>query len=318
MTVRRARHAPIRLGLAVLSLLFLIGCEDQGIVRGALVLEGDHVLGPGTGHVLVLGGAARVPEDSAVSGTVVLLGGELTVRGRIDGDLMLLDGRAVLGPTAVVEGTLVTAGAEVERSPGSTVRGGVRTDLDVLGELARPAPTFGERIVTWLLQALALGAFAWLVALMASRPVARIADAAARHAVVSVALGALAALVATVLLVVMAFTVVLIPVTLVVALVLLVAVALGWVAWGEALAAAVVRARGGERVRPRHVAIATPLVAGALGLVSAIPFIGSIVALAVTVGGFGAVLVTGFGSRRFVPEGARAAKDGARDASGGR
>lgn len=307
MTPRGRRWHVAWRGLTALVLVLLVGCGDQGIVRGALVLDGDHDLGAGTGHVLILDGIARVPADAAVGGTVVLLGGELLVEGRIDGDLMLLDGTAELASTAFVEGAMVTAGANLVLSAGSVVRGGVRTDLDLLGELARPAPTLGERLVTWAIQALVLGAFAWLAAMVMAGPLARIARAATRHAAVSGAMGALAGLVATVLLVVMAFTVVLIPVTLVLALALLLALALGWVAWAKALADAVAQALGAGSARRWHVAVATPVVAGALGGVAAIPLVGSIVALVVTLAGFGAVLVTGFGAREFVPDGASSA-----------
>ena len=188
---RFAARVAARLVLPVVALLLVVGCDESGILRGALVVEGAHELGAGSGHVVVLGGTGHVAESASVDGTVVLLGGEVTVAGRVTGDLMLIDGRAVLSRTAVIDGTMVVAGATVDRAPGSVVRGGVQTDLDVLAELARPAPTLGERALTLGVQAILLGAFAWLLAGVASAAVHRVAEAAVRHAAVSGAINKL-------------------------------------------------------------------------------------------------------------------------------
>ena len=108
----------------------------------------------------------------------------------------------------------------------------------------------------------------------------------------------------------MAFTVVLIPVSLVLALSLVVAGAVGWVAFGTALAAAVARRGRVSNVRSWQAAVGTVAFAGTLAVVATIPVVGPVAALIVSATGFGAVLVTSFGMRRFVPDSQRTADRG--------
>jgi hypothetical protein len=259
------------------ALLVLPACTDEGLLRGSLVVEGSHDLGSGSGDTLI-------------------------VHGRIAGDVLVFGGTTELGPGAIVEGSMVLAGGDVTVDPSASVRGGMRTDLDLLAEIARPAPTVWDRLSTLAVQALLLAAFTWLVTAAAPGAVRRTSEAVVGHAAVAGAMGVLAALVAMVLLVVMAFTVVLIPVTLGAALVLMLAVALGWIGMGRALAMRIARPRGGAEVGPPEVTAWTLVLLAALTVVDWIPLVGPILALLVTVVGFGAVLITGFGTRRFVPD----------------
>lgn len=295
-----------RVGVA-LAVLLLVGAAPAqgtatGLWRAALVTDGAHVLDGREGHLLVLGGRVTVPADAGLDGALVLVDGAVALEGTVAGDVFHLGGTLALGDAAHVGGRLVAAGGTLQRAPGARVDGGLVRDLAAAGALVRPPPTLGERLVRGALQVAALALLAWSLARWASRPVARTADALAQHPVVALAMGALAGLVGLVLLAAMASTVVLIPVALVGAVAFGFAVAYGWVAWGAWLAR---RVRARDAVSPAATALGTAAFVVAQALVALVPVVGGALALLASVAALGAVLLTGFGVRRFVPDGAR-------------
>ncbi|MDF1523579.1 MAG: hypothetical protein P1P87_12300, partial [Trueperaceae bacterium] len=147
-----------------------------------------------------------------------------------------------------------------------------------------------------LLVLFALGFARW-----APRTLDRTAEALARHPVVAASMGALSALVGSVLLVAMVATVVLIPVALVGGVGFAVAIAFGWLAWGTLIGRALAR-RGWVPEGAVAVALGTTAYAAAQALVGAVPWLGGAVALLASVAALGAVVLTGFGVRRFVPD----------------
>lgn len=280
----------------------------QGLLRGAVALEGDHRLGPAEGHVLVVGGRVALPAEARASGVVVVLGGALAVEGAIAGDVFHLDGVLELVDGARIEGRLVAAGGELRVASGATVVGGVVRDLEAASELVRPAPSPGERLTRAAVQIALLVLVALAVARWAPRTLDRTSEALARHPVVAVSMGALSALVGLVLLVAMVATIVLIPVALVGGVGFAVATSFGWLAWGTLIGRAFAR-RGWAPDGAVAVAVGTAAFALAQGLVGAVPWVGGAVALLASVAALGAVVLTGFGVRRFVPDGEAAAAE---------
>jgi len=61
----------------------------------------------------------------AVHGPVIVIGGTATIDGHADDDVVVLGGRARLGPQAVVDGEVVTVGGEADVNPLAKVHGGV-------------------------------------------------------------------------------------------------------------------------------------------------------------------------------------------------
>lgn len=68
----------------------------------ALVVHDDHA----------------IPADQVVPGNLALLGGELALAGTVAGDVLVLDGRLVLEPTARIEGDLLQVGGDVHEAGG--------------------------------------------------------------------------------------------------------------------------------------------------------------------------------------------------------
>ncbi len=246
--MRRVRVATL---VAVLALSWGgVGCA-QGLLRGAVVLEGDHRLAASEGHVVVVGGRAVLPATAHVSGVVVVLGGALALDGTVAGDVFHLGGDLELTDGARIDGRLVAAGGELRIARGASVVGGVLRDLEAASELVRPAPSLAQRLGRLAVQIGLLALVAVAMARWAPRSLDRTAEALAHHPIVSVSMGALSGLVGLVLLVAMVATVVLIPVALVGGVGIVVAIGFGWLAWGTVIGRALERRgwvrRGGAR-----------------------------------------------------------------------
>lgn len=303
MSAALARRLVMGLLVVVLS-----ACDD-GVFETAVVFGGDVVVSAGeerSGSVVVLDGTFSVASGGALSGPLVVLGGAAHVDGRVDGDVVAISGALRLGPEARITGDLAAAGT-LERAPGAAVTGTVTVGPAVVhgwAERVRSGPIERRGM---LARALGFALSVALFARFAPRAARRLEEAVLRHALPAVALGTLASVVAIVLLVVMAFTVVLIPVSVVGLVVGALSVALSWGTLGLAAGAFARRrwwrgrAQGGATTWP-FAAVGGAIVALGLGALEHVPLVGGVVALVVTALGIGALLLTGFGARRFVPD----------------
>ena len=285
------------LRLLVFALL-LAGCED-GLVSGTLVFEGTHQFGSDTallGDVLVQAGTAEFAAGSTVAGSVYLVGGELVLNGNIAGDLVVLDGKASLGPQAVVDGDLRLGGAgTVQLAETAVVQGETITSLAL--PQAQAESTGWDDTARRLVGALLLAALGGLWAKYRPQLLGHVADAAMVHWPAAGALGLLALLVLPILLVMMAFTVVLLPLVLVLGLAIFLVLGLGIIALGTRL---------GEWLwgwRKRPYAPGWPTFFSTLLLLGlfTLPWLGNGLFLGTAVLLFGAVLLSRFGTRRYEP-----------------
>ncbi len=303
---RRSRLGIV--ALAVVLVASLAGCEGD-VVGATWVRDGEFRVVDGAylrGALVVTGGHAILAPGSRTDGPVLLSGGALTVDGLVDGDVLAPGGVLDLGPWAVVRGD-VGVGGSFERHPDAVVEGELTTGLGLPNAVTAGGAGGAGGAGRLLAQALltALWAAAW--GRLAPRRLRAIGAANTRHAVVALALGALVFVVGLVLAVLMAFTIVLIPASLLLLAAGLVGVGTGWGALGFAIAEAVARRQrpAGALPPPSRTtlwAAGGGLAVGlALGLIERLPVAGGTVALLVSVTALGAVALTGFGQRPFVP-----------------
>ena len=73
--------------------------------------------------ILKIGSSYAVDDGETISGDVVIIGGALTVEGKIEGDAVVVGGSMYLASTAVVAGDAVVIGGILEREDGSIVGG---------------------------------------------------------------------------------------------------------------------------------------------------------------------------------------------------
>lgn len=76
-------------------------------------------------RTLHFSGRTRIPEERSIGGDVAVLGGPLTVAGRVEGEVVVINGDVELLPGAVVDGNLTVVGGEISGLDGARVRGEV-------------------------------------------------------------------------------------------------------------------------------------------------------------------------------------------------
>lgn len=298
------------IGLALLAALPLAGCapagEGGGAYSGTIVLDGRHSYASGAalnGALVVVNGEAVLEAGARVSGPAYVLSGALAVDGEIAGDLSVIGGELRLGPEAVIDGDLRVGGGTLRRSPQATVRGQVLvgTASGVSPAQLSPARSSTAQLIWLVPQALILAGIAYWLVLGRPAPVGRVGQAAVGHPVIAGAMGLLAGIVGPALLVVMAFTLILIPVTVIGLIAAALAIGYGWIGMGSALGAWLAVRRGWRLSQAQAAALGTFTLLLLMNTLSLLPLIGDWIALAAAIVALGAVLLTRFGLREFVP-----------------
>jgi hypothetical protein len=303
----------------LIALLWLTACQAEGSAPGAysgtLVLDGRHVYTEGQtlpGALAVLDGQVVLGEGARVAGPVFLLGGELTIDGQVAGDVAAIGGNLIVGPEAQIAGDLRAGSGDVQLSPQAQVSGQVLTGPASgveLGDLF-PERTTREQLVRAVPEALLLAVLAYLGVTLAYRPLERVMRAATGHPIVSAAMGLLVGIVVPAFLIVMAYTLILIPVTLIGILLGILVIGFGYIALGVGTGHLLERLAKRKLRPPVSAFLGTFVFRVVLSLLALIPAAGSLLELLVIIVAIGAVTLTRFGLREFVPESARLAEDG--------
>lgn len=295
--------------LALVAVTCLAGCDavstEEGMYSGTVILSGSHMLERGTqlrGGLIIFGGEVTVDENAAIAGSVEIVDGNMTLGGRVNGDVSIIGGNLIVSPDAVIGRDLNIGGGSVRRSPEATIGGQITTGM----QLPTVRSWWGAQSVAGaLLQSLLRAVIVAVAAFVATRlmpvPVGRVAEAAARHPFVSGAMGILVIVVGLAALVMIAFTIILIPVAVLGILVGLLAIAYGWIAMGSAVGRWLARHLTRELSPPSLAALGTFVFLLALDALGSIPLVGDTVAMLLTAAAFGAVILTRFGIRPFVP-----------------
>ncbi len=294
-----------RILLVLLLALLTTGCQDQEVYSITLIRGGTHTLRPGdtvSGEIIVVDGEVLLDQGAQVTGSLFMLGGSVEINGAVAGDATLVGGDLRLGPQARVGGSVNVGGGSFERSPGATISGTVETGSVQVPSLpgGRDQP-LAEQVLWSLGQSLLLALLALLFVRFTPGPSLRTARAIKEHPVDSGAMGLLVFLVAPALLVMMAFTILLIPLALLGILVFALLVAYGWAAIGLLIGRLLARRLRWKLSPPAAAFLGTLLLILAVDALSELPLLG-IVPLALSAAvGLGAVLLTRFGLRIYVP-----------------
>ncbi|MFN2383659.1 MAG: hypothetical protein ABR559_05280 [Gemmatimonadota bacterium] len=78
-----------------------------------------------TGERVRIGGSISVAEGEIIDGDVVAVGGSVSVAGTVRGDVVAVGGSVELAETAVVTGEVTAVGGTIDRDPGAVVEGRV-------------------------------------------------------------------------------------------------------------------------------------------------------------------------------------------------
>ena len=143
--------------------------DDRIVLSGSVLVDRDETV---PGDVVVVDGDVLV--RGTVRGDVVALGGDVTIRGTVGGSVVTLEGRATLGRAARVSGDLVYFDKKPVVAPGAKVSGDVeKIDSGEIGNVLK-ALAFGVW-VAFSVSLLLLGLIALLLAPRAAEAIARTA-----------------------------------------------------------------------------------------------------------------------------------------------
>lgn len=142
----------------------------------------DAVTVDSTDDRVRVGASVHVGPDEVVNGDVVAVLGSVDVEGTVTGDVVAVGGSVDLGPDAVVEGEVVVVGGTLDRAPGARVEGSVEEVAWGGPDMRMHGPEFeapflegvGGMIMT-VIWVIVLGALSALMYLLARRPVERMA-----------------------------------------------------------------------------------------------------------------------------------------------
>jgi hypothetical protein len=277
------------LPLLVVAVL-LMTASGQSVEQMEVVFDGDREVTAIEDALVVGGGTVAVPAGETVEGTVYVVGGNLSVRGRVDGDVEQLAGNVTVAASGGVSGEFRTVAGQAVVAEGAAV--GSRSTVEFVQRERSPA----EEVGFLALRALVLAAVGAALARRRPALLANVGDSVAHHPVVSGVVGAFTGATALALLVFMAFTVVLVPVSVFGVAVGLLTLAYGYLAYGWLVGRAL------PIDRPDLAAgagVAAFVVAE--NLLGRVPVVGTAVQFALAVTGLGAVLITYYGFQKFEP-----------------
>ncbi|MFA9404222.1 MAG: hypothetical protein ACERKX_00220 [Anaerolineales bacterium] len=313
--------------LAVPVTAFAAPLDDGKVVLGShYVLESGETL---DGDLVVLGGIAELMEDSTVYGSVFVMGGSLEADGYIDGDLAVMGGNVDLGPNAVVDGDVVTLGGNVD--PGLAIVKGTITSEQVFDfpmnfdsnrDYGFPTQfggfqgfqgfqgfgmSMGTRILAYFFQAFLLAALAALVVVFIPEHTKRVASTLAEQTWISGGIGILTMIVAPILIFFLFITICFAVIGFLGVFILVVAGVFGWIAMGMEVGDRLAKALEREWQPVLSASAGTFVVTLVLmGIGGFVPCIGWLAPFLVGAAGLGAVILTRFGTREYIPGGAEA------------
>src|SRR5439155_1754610 len=120
--------------LAILATGDTVTADD---VARVVPQDGAPAAAPEAWSDVALVGRSRLPAGNAWRGDVAVRSGPVTVGGRVEGTLLVINGDAVLDPTAVITGDLIVVGGTVARARGAAVSGQVRVYQEPLAFRAK-------------------------------------------------------------------------------------------------------------------------------------------------------------------------------------
>ena len=280
--------------LALGSVATPAACSSSGasaIGSNLLVPAGAWVCG----DALAVGG--NVDVRGRVQGSTQAIGGNVTISGEVDGDVTAVGGDIRLQPGAITRGRLDSVGGQVIVEPGASAqtppRGveqywyGAHNGPTAFHVLAPEASSFWLGLLFWVSATLGLSAFLPEV-------VGHVRYTIARRFIVSGVTGAVIGLIGAVLGAVLFVTCIGIPVTVAIAVAMWIAWVVGTVAFASWLGASLLR---GVRL-DSSLLVSTLLGVVILSLLKAAPIVGPVVSLIVGVVGLGAALLTLLSARR--------------------
>jgi len=282
--------------------------QPEVVIGNTYTLESGKMLND---DLFVLGGTVNLMSGSTVNGNLFILAGNVQAAGTINGNVTVLGGTVNLASTLVVNGNLTSAGTAINRDPGAQIHGQVNTNVNtpviVMPGGTRIPNLTGNfdpffRVVGFFLRLFFWALAAMVMAMFIPDHLLRVSQTALAQPLISGGLGLLTIIIVPIILVLLAITICLIPVSLIGVLIMVIAWAFGLIALGLEV---------GKRISVMFKQVWHPAIAAGLGtlllmsvlsgLEAIIPCVGWIPKFLVGLLGLGAVLLTQFGMKPYLP-----------------
>jgi hypothetical protein len=272
---------------------------------------------------------------------VVVFGGNLTVEGEIDQNLVAIGGVVTLEDTAVVYGDLVAPASVFRRVEGSQVYGQIITDSgtldiqipdvpdipdvpnvpdipdmpdvpDIPDVTPNPFTVFDQISYTltpitnvlWaIIRAFAFSTVAIIVVLFVPDHIRRTSEALVSYPVLSGGLGLLSMIIAIPIMLIFTIMIILIPATILVSIVLSLGLFFGWIAVGLEIGRRIADAISREWSTPIQAGVGTFAMTIVIGSISLVlwGFVSFLLIIGICSIGLGAILLTRFGTQDYIP-----------------
>jgi hypothetical protein len=254
---------------------------------------------------------------------VVVIGGNVTLDGIVEGSMVIIGGAARLGETSVVESDLVTVGGSLTRDPGSEVGGDVVTnipapDIRIPDMPAVPrvpdapspptppsSPGFDFNFdpigdfIGMMFTAVSVSLLAMLASLFLQPQIERVSQAIVGQPVIAGSFGLLTVVLAPIVFIILTVTIILIPVVALAAMALALAWLFGLIAIGTEVGERFTRAINQTWAPPLTAGMGTFLMMIVVGGIGLVPCIGWLGTFLVALLGIGGVVLTIFGTQSY-------------------
>jgi hypothetical protein len=281
--------------------------EDVYAAGGEIEVSG-HVLG----SARIAGGDIELGRDAVIDGAVSVAGGQVTIDGRlgqylqsaagsthingeIEGDVEVSGGELVVGPGAVINGSVTFRGPRPpEVADGATVRGGVQHIKE--REHAGIKAFAGMFALLWLVGWLIV---AWLALVLWPGFARAVVDTARTRPAASFVIGLLLLVCVPALLIALAISLIGLPLAFLLLCVYLLLLPLGYLAAAAAIGEWLLpRIRRGGAITTRHRVFMLLGVLVVLFVITRVPYLGGLVFLVVLLAGMGSLVLAAFARHR--------------------
>lgn len=284
--------------------------EDKVVIGQSFTLREEQTL---NGDLAIIGGIATLKTGSQVTGDIAIIGGVLEIDGRVTGDVQAIGGSVTLNENALVEGSFYNFGSNLQQRSGARIEGSQVSSLPfdfnfgnisipeariVPFEAAKRTTGFVAKFLWSIMQILAMGGLAMLVLLIAPKSTERIAKSIGKQPFTHWGIGMLTAFAFPVVILICFITIIFIPLGLIGITAMLVAITYGWIALGYEI---------GKRLFSNNSNLSPALVAGigtvilsiVARILGAIPCIGWLLVVTLSLFGLGAIVLTRVGTRDY-------------------
>ncbi len=286
--------------------------DGRVVIGGTYRLESGDVL---DGDLAIIGGAAYLEEESRVTGSVLVLGGNLDVYGQIDGDVIILGGNTNLGPAALIRGDVATLGGNLNANDaqieGEVISGSdfvipydfenFEFEFDQFPVFAVPniGMSVEARVLSYLFMSFLITAIAVIMVVFWPKNIRTTAEVVAKQPVASGGMGLLTLFVVMPVLTFLIITICLIPVSLFGFLIFGLAWVFGVVALGYQVGERLEKALNQDFQPVLSAGLGALVLSLVVGGIVFVPCVGFLFSLLVGAFGLGAVLLTRFGTRTY-------------------